>query len=368
MVPVAPSSRFQRVPYSGIWLDGFSLTSVPGGALLAGGQEWHRDGIGSKPKSSTGAVLWDSTPGKWVELPPMPSPRQDHAAVALPDGRVLLIGGRDNSHPDLNSTLFWDPKTRRFHEGPPLLAARSHPVAVTLVDGTVLVLGSDFDDDLERGTRAEWLRPGASSWEPAGQTVRIFHPGPVCVSRDRVIIAGGRDNGAGFAIIEGVHLAPPLDQSTEVWERASRSWRTSHPLVEPREEARGVALSDGRILVVGGWHEGTALTSAEVWDPDTERWSPTGPLALARSSLSLVALPGGRAAVSGGLDQGSFAATTAVEIWDPAQGTWSPGTPLAVGRAGHELAALDDGSFLVVGTSRPSMEVEPETTSEIWRP
>ncbi|WP_235216501.1 hypothetical protein [Archangium violaceum] len=102
------------------------------------------------------------------------------------------------------------------------------------------------------GTRAELLRPGANAWEPAGQTVRVFHPGPVCVSGERVIIAGGRDNGSGFAIIEGVHIAPPLDQGTEIWEPHGRTWRMSGPLTRPRDEAKGVTLSDGRVLVVGG--------------------------------------------------------------------------------------------------------------------
>lgn len=186
---------------------------------------------------------------------------------------------------------------------------------------------------MERGTRAELLRPGASAWEPAGQTVRIFHVGPICVSNHQVVIAGGRDNGLGFAIIEGTHYAPPIAQSTEIWEHAGRTWRTAAgPLAEPRDDAKGVTLSDGRILVVGGWHEGNLLKSAELWAPRTESWSPTGALNMARSSFALTALPNGRAAVSGGLGEGPFQATEAVEIWDPERGTWSPGTPLAQGR------------------------------------
>ncbi|MCP3097455.1 kelch-like protein [Myxococcus sp. K15C18031901] len=364
------STARRRVPYAGAWLDQYTLTPVPGGALLAGGQGWHPEGGGTTSRTSAGAAFWDTAREEWLELPALPAPRQDHAAVALPDGRVLLVGGRDMQVTELGSTVFFDPESRRFTEGPPLIAARSRPLAVALPDGAVLVLGSDPDDDLSRGTRAELLRPGSSAWEPAGQTQRIFHPGPVCVSGGRVVIAGGRDNGFGFAVIDGVHLAPPLDVSTEVWEPAGRAWRTTpHPLTEVRDDAAGVTLADGRVLVVGGWHQGQVLTSAEVWDPRAETWSATGSLAVGRSSFTLTALPDGRAAVSGGLGTGpSFDALPTVELWDPATGAWSPGMPMAVGRAGHHLVRLGDGAFLVVGVSRPRPDAMPETTSEVWRP
>jgi hypothetical protein len=358
-----------RIPYSAGWFENFSLTAVPGGALLAGGMAWHQDGVGTRSTTAGSAAFFDASKQEWIALPPLPSPRHDHAAVALADGRVLLIAGRDHEQPELKSTLFWEPQTRQFHEGPPLREARPYPIAVKLPDGAVLVLASEIDDDLERGTRAELLRPGASSWEPAGQTVRIFHVGPVCVSNNQVVIAGGRNNGFGFAIIEGTHYAPPLTLSTELWEHGGRTWRTSAgTLSEERDDAKGVTLTDGRILVVGGWHEGQLLKTAELWDPRTERWSSTGSLTLARSGFALTALPDGRAAVSGGLGEGTFQTTEAVEIWDPARGTWSPGPPLAQERAGHQLVHVGDNTFLVVGTFRSSPEAFPETTWELWRP
>ncbi|WP_257459828.1 Kelch repeat-containing protein [Archangium lipolyticum] len=360
------SSSSGRVPHPGIWLEDFSLVAVPGGALLAGGGAWHPDGIGAVNRPSAFAAFWDASKREWLELPPLPRPMTDHAAVRLPDGRVLLMGGRQAEVVEMKTTLFWEPGDRRFHEGPPLLVARSGPIARLLPDGAVLVLGSDFDDDMERGTRAELLRPGASAWEPAGQTVRLFHTGPVCVSGNRVVIAGGRDNGFGFAIIDGVHYAPPLDQATEIWERESLSWRTASPLTQSRDEAQGVTLSDGRILVVGGWHEGQPLTSAEVWDPRTESWSPTGELALPRSGFTLTALPDGRAAVSGGLT-GSFENTGSVEIWDPVRGEWAPGPSLAVPRSGHRVVEVGGGTFLVVSSTRDSAG-GLETTWETWRP
>ena len=368
MDSMSPSlSSVGRVPHAGLWLEGFCLAPVPGGALLAGGGAWHRDGIGATCLRSDLAAFWDLETREWHPLPPLPHPRQGHAAVALPDGRVLLLGGQSTDAPELRTTLFWEPGSRRFQEGPPLIAARAHPIAVSFADGAVVVLGSDFDDDFERGTRAEVLWPGASAWEPAGQTARIFHPGPVCASGDRVVIAGGRDNGFGFAVVEGVHFAPPLDQMTEVWARDRRTWGQVGPLTEPRDGALGVTLSDGRILVVGGWLSGQLLSTAEVWEPRTGEWSATGRLTLPRSGFALTALPGGRALVSGGLAGSAHTLTNTVEIWDPLLGTWSPGPPLQRGRAGQELVEVAPGRFLVVGNTRDA-EDGLETTWELWEP
>ena len=326
----APSGR---VPHAGLWLDGYSLVATRGGVLLTGGGAWHPEGGGATSRRTDGAAFWETATRRWHPIARLPQPRQDHAAVRLPDGRVLLLGGKGETEMEFRTTLFWDPGTREFREGPPMIAARARPMAVSLADGTVLVLGSDFDEDMERGTRAEVLWPGASAWEPAGQTVRLFHVGPVCASGERVVIAGGRDNGFGFAIIEGEHLAPPLDQMTEVWERGSRTWRATSPLTSSRDEPMGVTLSDGRILVVGGWQGGEPLGTAEVWDPRTGTWSETGALALARSGFTLTALPGGGAAVSGGL-LGRGEGTKSVELWDPVRGTWTPGPSLAGARGG----------------------------------
>lgn len=286
------SAPIQRVPYAGMWLDDFSLTPVPGGALLAGGGEWHRDGIGATRRTSTLAVLWDSAKQGWVELPPLPHPSSGHAAVALPDGRVLLIGGRDTSSPEVSSTLFWEPGTQRFHEGPPLLWGRAGPIAVVLPDGSVLVLGSDFDDDLERGTRAELLRPGANAWEPAGQTVRVFHPGPVCVSGERVVIAGGRD------------------ASAEVWDPRTESWSPAGELAIARSSFALTALPDGRAAVSGGLVETFQATdSVEIWDPVRGTWSPGPSLACGRAGHLLAPVGAGVFLVVGG--------SRSTEIGDP---------------------------------------------------
>jgi hypothetical protein len=58
-----------------------------GRILVAGGVD------GATVGPSTEADLYDPATDTWTTLPPMPEPRSGGAAVALPDGSILLVGG-----------------------------------------------------------------------------------------------------------------------------------------------------------------------------------------------------------------------------------------------------------------------------------
>ena len=65
-----------------------------------------------------------------VKSPNMPSEREDHCMVSLPDGKVMILGGNNGIHPDPftiqhKSVLRFDPATNTFDDMPSLKKDRS---------------------------------------------------------------------------------------------------------------------------------------------------------------------------------------------------------------------------------------------------
>lgn len=117
------SSLPRRIPYAGIWIDNYSLTAVPGGALLAGGVEWHPDGIGSRSQTTGGAAFWDASSGTseptavaeiwnpetrtWSLGRPLAVPRAGHRLAAVDAGMFLVVGNHAPS-PEAPPETSWE--------------------------------------------------------------------------------------------------------------------------------------------------------------------------------------------------------------------------------------------------------------------
>ncbi len=71
---------------------------LAGGASLTGAQSY---------EVSADAVLFDPATDEWTVLPPMPEPRAGGAAVTLPDGAVLLVGGYNDAMPQNGELCTW---------------------------------------------------------------------------------------------------------------------------------------------------------------------------------------------------------------------------------------------------------------------
>jgi len=108
--------------------------------------------------------LAEATPA-WTATSHMAAPRMEHDAVILPDGQVLVVGGRSDNDasptPVLTPELF-DPATETWDPVAPHAVPRMyHSTAVLLPDGRVLAAGGDFQPSGEiysppylfRGTR-----------------------------------------------------------------------------------------------------------------------------------------------------------------------------------------------------------------------
>jgi hypothetical protein len=171
----------------------------------------------------------------------------------------------------------------------------------------------------------------------------------------RVLIAGG--------YIQGTTVT----DRAEVFHPASDLFSSlSERMVQPRTGHTATLLVDGRVLLVGGAYEvstgtlNTAIT-AEVYDPSTASFFPTGDLGYPREDQAAALLPDGRVLVTGGSRRvgSGFEDLDDAEVWDPATGAWSAWPSLMVHhRATHGMVDLGDGRFFLAGGSTTDLRAE----------
>ena len=119
--------------------------------------------------------------------------------------------------------------------------------------------------------------------------------------------------------------APSTVPTTQPRTGHPAAWVVSGSMLEARIGHTATLLSDGRVLVAGGFNASKRLASAELYDPRSGSWTATGSMLEARSNHTATLLADGRVLVaSGALDPpgGSIFAQHA-ELYDPDTGTWS---------------------------------------------
>ena len=281
-----------------------------------------------------------------------------------------------------------------------MLVARAQPHAIRLPDGRVLVVGND-------GKNASGVRDDSATaelWDPSTNTWRatasLNRPragfAAVALADGRVLVTGGLDGGAP-AIGSDPSTScmgpnPASYSSTYLYDPRSghETWSRTGLLGTARTDPAIAVLSDGRVLVAGGYYEFAArsltgdatlvdigpdfivppLATAELFDPSTGTWSPSGPMHYARYGAAAATLADGRVLVVG-TSQGAFvsgngavmasdSASDSAEIYDPRTGRFTTTGALpdqgqrsgASSETAGTLVPLSDGGALLVGNDR----------------
>lgn len=265
--------------------------------------------------------------GGWEIAANMPTPKGDHGAVALADGRVLVVG---------DAAELFDPATGAWSAagapGEIVLGGRS---AARLDSGDVLVMGGVKNLFTLESSAAAWLYSvSANGWiavAPMSQA-RSGHTATL-LPTGRVLVCGGTHS-AMFA------------SSCELWDSAN-SWVSAAPMNATRLGHAATLLPDGKVVVSGGVAGGVALTITEMLASEGGRWTPLDTLVEGRATHGAVVLASGELLVVGGT--GGAKVLTSAELFSATTNQWTQTGSLVAGRNFADALLLKNGCALAVG-------------------
>jgi hypothetical protein len=313
------------------------------GDVLIVGEEWTGAGEGPGALDTTAnAEVYHASAGTWQKVASLNAFRLGMLAVPLKDGRALVTAGMTSDLWAYSSTKLFNPSTGKWTQPGLMVTARMDAAGTVLQDGRVLVAGGLFcTPSVTRLVKtAEIFDPATGKWKATGSPAlaREFAHS-VTLSDGRVLLVGG------YKDLNGTPTA-----TAEIWDPATGKWSGAGSLASPRNPFRGdfalVALHDGSALAVGG--TASTTTSAERFDPSTLTWSAAGTTYTAAANRTVVVLADGWVLAAGGLVAGDVP-TAAAELYNPASGIWTETVPLPSPRADAAAVLLGDGSVLLAG-------------------
>ncbi|MFA4795850.1 Kelch repeat-containing protein [Leptospira kirschneri] len=210
----------------------------------------------------------------------------------------------------------------------------------TLKDGRIAFIGGEASAN-PISNRMEIFNPDQMVWNqgPSLNYGREFHTSTL-LTNGNILVAGGYDN------IDLIATAERFDLLTNTWSYIA-------PMNQQRAVHKAVLLSDGRVLVTGGNLNQVAANGAEFYNPNQNTWTQTGVMNSFRSlGLTLTLLNDGRALVVGGFGVSGIGVSenlSSVEIFDPNTNQWALRAPLNQPRYAHSAVLLSDGRVLVAG-------------------
>ncbi len=283
---------------------------------------------GSSASTLAAAGAATSSVGAFVSGPDLNTPRGQHTATLLRDGRVLVVGGTDGSGILADAEIF-DPLTNTWQ-----LVRQLNPAGGLMLDAT-----GSFP------------------------TARQLHSATL-LSDGRVLIAGGvgieRLDASGAPVMETLSSAFVFDPETNAFSSVGS-------LTSARAWHLGAAVGRGAVLAGGLDENMRSLASADVFDPDTNTFSsvPTNEFHTWGSFVSA----GGGALLVGGADVSQTPAgwtlpgAPAIRAELFTEGVFTQALPSAQDLVQRGAASTRSGAFFAGGQEiQDSLLVTVDTT------
>jgi hypothetical protein len=260
--------------------EGAAWTATEGRLYVAGGAA---DG------ALASVSLLDLAVGHWVDLPELPEPRRNAALAVLPDGGLLLFGGR-RAGEAADTTFGLDPDGRQWSVRQPMPQAQAD-MAVAVHGGLVYLFGGSHEGQQD----VLIYDPAADSWRSGAQIPTPVIRGTAAVLNDAIYLFGGQSEtevvphfayrydptGDHWESIADMPLAGAAMSSTVVGDRiwlVVRDWVWVAPTPDPAPDQRfgrvlilDAATGDWSVspqvvnpLAGGGWHMAVPLANGDI--------------------------------------------------------------------------------------------------------
>ncbi|MEW6512352.1 MAG: kelch repeat-containing protein, partial [Bacteroidota bacterium] len=151
----------------------------------------------------------------------------------------------------------------------------------------------------------------------------------------------------GLVLVAGGFGAMGVLSSAELFNPADGSFTPIGNMNARRGGCTATLLLDGRVLFCGGGDR-EATASAELFDPARKSFVMTGAMTTPRMAHTATRLPGGMVLVIGGGSRRNSVLGSA-EIYNPATGRFTSTSSMAGPRYKHAAIDMNDGSVLVFG-------------------
>ncbi|MEP7123053.1 MAG: kelch repeat-containing protein [Byssovorax sp.] len=328
-----------------------SATVLPSGKVLVVG------GYGGAPAAPlASAEVYDPATDAWTLLvPSLITARNDHRAILLGNGKVLIVGGSGLAG-TLASAELYDPVANSFSPAGAMTLARSAPQLSLVGPGNakVLVTGGVFNG--LPTNLAELYDPVANTWAAAAPML-VAHSThtSTLLSTNEVLVVGGRSN-ANISV-----------STAELYNAGTNTWIATAPLPSPRAEHLATVLLGGNVGVTGGinWFtpsSGQGVQSIVVYDPIAKTWTQGGGTGYHDYATATLVASGGLMLAGGNVSP------TLVDFLDPLGVAWTNAGPLlGAGRAYHTASLLANGKVLLAGGYSGSTNTILQT-AELYSP
>jgi Galactose oxidase, central domain len=320
-----------------------TATLLPNGKVLVAG--------GYRPNSTEAVVsseLYDPATGTFTVTGDMITARYWFSATLLDNGKVLIAGGHDRStsYANLSSAELYDPSTGTFARTGDMVAPQARHKAILLPNGKVLIVPGDETIDV---LRAQLYDPvagtfSATDWRDVSDMV--------AATMDLL------PNGTVLLTLN-VQECDFLSTTAELYDSSTGVFTATGIMPFGICRPTGTRLSDGTVLIAGGWFNFTA--NAQLYDPATGAFSPTGDMTTGRHEHTATLLPDGKVLIAGGMSGCGFcgfSVLNSAELYNPSFVMPAPAMVRVAGdRPGH-------GAILHTDTHQPVSPTNPAIAGE----